>query len=1162
MRLFPHTQGFQTARNMALKRLPLWLEASLSALATLMLMLIIVFFILQTSLGFKVGVNIAKPFLNASNITLHQGKISGKLSRFVFPGITIKTKQSQIAINNITVKWRPFWLLAGFFAIDHLKVQSIEIDVSPDDSEHQKHKAFYFPVKLNIKTFLVDQLAINVEKLNLDFDRINAKVELYKDLLKVNNLSLNAFDHSIIFNHIDGKMHLNKPFPINARGTVSGSYGQLSLNNNPVKIKGPLDKHFQVYNEGKLTVRNQDFDYSFHTTIHDKQIKGVVHYFENMVLRSKGKMAFDFRKENKIKFNADLQTQFQSAKPPFGLSQSLIATEGVIAKKPNKWRLKLNNCQTAIKKIKMRCFLNVAFSHNQINIEKAKFVNQKGTDKFAIQGQVNDKFNLKWQGQVADFSYYMDDLKGYARSSGKITGPWHRPHINGYTEASNIRINQYEINQLKLKLTYQNKYQLINIKGKTDFIDLHSQIRGKWGKNYQFEGQLINNNILINGKPWILFRKPKFTVSPEQFKLSNFCITRVQQHMCVENININHNLKKGYLHAHINPETLDHFGYIKNASSEINASIKFYPYITQPLYMNASIDMTPGKLRFQNNNTFMDQYFPKTSLKFQIRDFDFHITTMDNHILYNLKAYLRQKGHIISTGQLNLAKDKHHYTGGISSRNAIYLPNTAFVSKLIPFPIKLDGKVEGQFKLFGQINAPKLKGKINYTKAKAHIVPAGIKLDNARMNIQVKPPFDFTINSKAYIDNNPVTLKGNLKYQRNFQTAISIEGDHLQLADLPQLKINASPKLKLTNSQDEANQFIIKGKIDVNRATIKAEELKNTLSSNQINHDITYVHADDQKQNQDNQAKQLPLATNININLGTKTRFYGFGLSSFLYGNVKIHNKPFAPLKGKGAIYFKQGIYSMYGKRFTLTKNSRLNFNNNQLKRPTFNITAHYDIPAQVSLQQNAPSMLGVNITGQYPNINLHLVSDPAMSKANILSYIILGKSLSQTNTKQKPNSSDSSALTQAALTMVINGADQTLLKDIQKQVGITDISVGRMQTHSRITSNLQQYSSSGIGANNTAVFIGKSITPRLYVAYGVGVFTGQQTVTATYQINQNWNLKLNKTSLDTGGDVIYTLTPNWGNHNKRSTYIINNTHTTKTSEQLSPKQDQQNQTP
>lgn len=59
---------------------------------------------------------------------------------------------------------------------------------------------------------------------------------------------------------------------------------------------------------------------------------------------------------------------------------------------------------------------------------------------------------------------------------------------------------------------------------------------------------------------------------------------------------------------------------------------------------------------------------------------------------------------------------------------------------------------------------------------------------------------------------------------------------------------------------------------------------------------------------------------------------------------------------------------------------------------------------------------------------------------------------------------------------------------------------------------------------NQAALVVGKYLTPRLYISYGVGLLESISTVKLRYRISDRWNFVTESSPIASGGDINYTI--------------------------------------
>src|SRR5699024_3416322 len=66
--------------------------------------------------------------------------------------------------------------------------------------------------------------------------------------------------------------------------------------------------------------------------------------------------------------------------------------------------------------------------------------------------------------------------------------------------------------------------------------------------------------------------------------------------------------------------------------------------------------------------------------------------------------------------------------------------------------------------------------------------------------------------------------------------------------------------------------------------------------------------------------------------------------------------------------------------------------------------------------------------------------------------------------------------------------------------------------------------SEAGHGAEDAAFMVGKYLTPKLYISYGIGLFNSVATLSLRYALNSHWKLESSTSSIATGADIIYSF--------------------------------------
>jgi len=157
------------------------------------------------------------------------------------------------------------------------------------------------------------------------------------------------------------------------------------------------------------------------------------------------------------------------------------------------------------------------------------------------------------------------------------------------------------------------------------------------------------------------------------------------------------------------------------------------------------------------------------------------------------------------------------------------------------------------------------------------------------------------------------------------------------------------------------------------------------------------------------------------------------------------------------------------------------------------------DAPEQVA-PGNPDVKTGLQVRGTAQVPVLTVFSEPSMEQSDALSYLVAGKPLSQLK------SGEGDAVGSAARALGTAGGD-LLAKSIGTKMGVDDVGVA---------------DSSAVGG--AALTAGKYLSPRLYLSYGVGLFTPGQVVTLRYRLTRLFNVEMQNGTLSSRAGINYRI--------------------------------------
>jgi translocation and assembly module TamB len=176
------------------------------------------------------------------------------------------------------------------------------------------------------------------------------------------------------------------------------------------------------------------------------------------------------------------------------------------------------------------------------------------------------------------------------------------------------------------------------------------------------------------------------------------------------------------------------------------------------------------------------------------------------------------------------------------------------------------------------------------------------------------------------------------------------------------------------------------------------------------------------------------------------------------------------------------GTYKAYGQNLHIQRGQLL-FAGTPIDNPGLNIRAVRKLNPNATIDEGQEVGLLVSGTAQRPILTVF--SNPVMEQSDALSYLVTGKPLSQVKGGE-------GNMVGAAAQALGSAAGDLLAKSVGSKIGVDDIGV-----------------SSNEALGGTSAFtVGKYLSPRLYLSYGVGLFEPGQVISLRYRLSHRWNFE------------------------------------------------------
>lgn len=411
----------------------------------------------------------------------------------------------------------------------------------------------------------------------------------------------------------------------------------------------------------------------------------------------------------------------------------------------------------------------------------------------------------------------------------------------------------------------------------------------------------------------------------------------------------------------------------------------------------------------------------------------------------------------------------------LSGRLQLSVPELGWAEPLLPGVTQLAGRIQGDFSLGGSLGAPLIDGQLGLSDGQARVEAAGILLQDVRAVL--RGGFDAPLQIDAGLRSGDGSLQVRGQADLRAQTVnLDIEGDQLQVANLPDARVWVSPQLHFERS---AEAMSLAGEVLVPRAEITPRKLGGGVVS---------ASSDQVIVGEEPREKSLPLAATVKVRLGEAVRFSGFGLKARIGGDLTVlERQGGSGTQAFGELQLLDAVYKAYGQDLQLST-GRILFNG-PLDKPAVDLRA--------VRKPNEDVTVTLHVRGTLDKPSFDLSSSPVMTQEQQLGWLLLGRPLE--------SGGDFSAAA-AALSLGLAGGDQ-LAKKLTRGLGIDTISLG---------------AEAGESSDQARFTVGKYLSPKLYVSYGVGLFANGNVLRLLYDLGKGFKLRT-ESGQEAGGDLLYS---------------------------------------
>lgn len=411
----------------------------------------------------------------------------------------------------------------------------------------------------------------------------------------------------------------------------------------------------------------------------------------------------------------------------------------------------------------------------------------------------------------------------------------------------------------------------------------------------------------------------------------------------------------------------------------------------------------------------------------------------------------------------------------LSGNIAVDTDELTWIELFSPDIVEPKGTLEGRIGLAGTRGKPLLSGQARLSQFTTEVPSLGIVLQDGDVRLDAQPDGSARIAGSVRSGEGTLNVDGTLGWQGDdTPLVLNVRGANVLASDTRDLRAVANPDLTVRYAARQP--LNVTGKVAIPSARIDLERLDQGVS---VSEDVVVLDPADPED-----TGSSPLELDLTLAVGDDVKLKGFGLDGKLGGQMRVRSRPGREMTASGALSV-EGRYEAYGQKLQITRGN-LAWNNGPVSDPILDLRAEREVGAVKA---------GVDIGGRVSSPQVNVWSDPASSQSEALAYLTLGRPLSNlTGDESKQLNAASAAL---------SAGGGLLASQLGAKIGLDD--AGVMESRA---------------LGGSVLGVGKYLSPKLYVGYGVSLLGTGQVLTLKYLLRKGFDIEIESSTLENRASV------------------------------------------
>lgn len=392
----------------------------------------------------------------------------------------------------------------------------------------------------------------------------------------------------------------------------------------------------------------------------------------------------------------------------------------------------------------------------------------------------------------------------------------------------------------------------------------------------------------------------------------------------------------------------------------------------------------------------------------------------------------------------------------------------------------LEGELRGGLALRGTLAEPLADGTIQLTGGRLALSGNPTELRDLELSLAAVGD-SLAVRGGGLLGGGSLDISGELFSRPDWRLQLQVSGERQELLIPPYTQMLVSEELQLAMTGAELD---LTGRVIVHEGILEHEQLPE--GSVGLSGDVVEVDLDGSVLNE---SSDFLTRIDIALLLENNFRIVGDMVNATLGGDLQLLQVPGKPLQLFGNLNVIGGELRAYQQRLRIQRGT-VSFSGTP-ENPELDVSAQREVPAD-------KVVVGISLQGSLEQPKLQVFSEPVMSQADTMSYLIRGRPV------DTGAGADGIATALSLGTGLVN--ETPLVTQLNEIPGISNLAFGAEGS-----------------AEDTAATVGGYIGERLYLSYGMGIYEPINVLTARLYLQTRLWLEV-VSRLENSVDLYYSF--------------------------------------